>query len=95
MKIIGSVGKTILPQQAGNRIGTAQQSTGEPRAKEKIASRQKVQIPQNFEPKVKLNKKEQAYFEELFPKARKEIRIYLNQQQKAVPEKGKFVDIKG
>lgn len=56
---------------------------------------QKLEIPDNFKPQVGLSAREQAFFENLFPKARKEIRAYLDQQKKTQPEKGQYIDVKG
>ncbi|RMG69304.1 MAG: hypothetical protein D6715_00045 [Calditrichaeota bacterium] len=55
----------------------------------------KINIPKDFEPRVGLDAREQAFFEKLYPKARKEIQAYLKQQQKAVPQKGQIIDVKG
>ncbi len=57
--------------------------------------RGKINIPKDFEPRVGLTAREQAFFEKLYPKARKEIQAYLKQQQKTVPQKGQIIDVKG
>ncbi len=57
--------------------------------------KQKLAIPKDFKPKVGLTAREQEFFENLFPRARKEIRAYVQQQQNVYHEKGKFVDLKG
>ncbi len=53
------------------------------------------QIPRNFQPKVGLNQKEQAFFTRLFPAQKRQIAAYVQQQNKTVPQKGQIIDMKG
>ena len=52
-------------------------------------------LPEDFQPLLRLTKQEQKFFEELFPKSRREIRAYVEQQQKIFQEKGQLIDRKG
>ncbi len=107
MKILGSAQQSIQsplykkpaaqpaaqpgkPQQAleGNTAGAAGQSAALP-------AKGKLNIPRDYQPKLGLDKKEQQFFEQIFPKARKEIRAYVDQQQKTFTEKGQIIDIRG
>ncbi len=56
---------------------------------------QKVNVPDNFEPRVGLSQKEQHFFEQVFPQHKKQIQAYLNQQNKTAVEKGQYIDVKG
>ncbi len=68
-----------------------QQTDGKP----KVVGRQKVTLPDELQPLMRLTRQEQAYFEQLFPKAKREIRAYVEQQQKVFQEKGQIIDLKG
>lgn len=59
------------------------------------SSEARINIPPNFKPLVGLTAREQAFFENLFPKSRKEIQAYTDQREKVNHEKGKLIDVKG
>ncbi len=55
----------------------------------------RVNLPRDFKPVVGLSAREKAFFEEMFPRARKEVQAYMEQLEAETHEKGKFVDVKG
>ncbi|GEM_PF-6090879 len=65
------------------------------REKSKVVGRQKVTLPDELQTLTRLTRQEQAFFERLFPKAKREIRAYVEQQQKFFREKGQIIDLKG
>ena len=95
MKIQDSLNRVY--QQPGRRVPEAARPQA-PKASDPRgapgASR-KVHVPENFQPRVGLSRKEQAFFEQIFPQHRKQIQAYLNQQNKASVEKGQLIDMKG
>lgn len=55
----------------------------------------KVNLPENFQRVVGLSAREKAFFQEIFPRARKEVQAYLEQLEIQNLEKGQMVDVKG
>ncbi len=53
------------------------------------------QIPRDYQPKVGLNQKEQAFFTRMFPAQKRQIAAYVQQQNNTVPQKGQIIDMKG
>lgn len=95
MKIINSVNSAIISNNGASKLknpAPAAAQKGGASAKKPV---QKIDIPKNFNPEIRLSKKEQAFFEKLYPNSKREIRSYLQQQNKISVEKGKFIDVKG
>ncbi len=55
----------------------------------------KINIPKNLTEQTLLTKKEQDFFQNLYPKAKKEIRQYMQHQNNVKVDKGKYIDLKG
>lgn len=60
-----------------------------------LKAAQNIKHPVVSEPLVNLSANEQAFFEDLYPKARKEIRAYIAQQKNVSHVKGQLFDAKG
>ena len=91
-------------QESLNRIyqsGTVQQTPKSPSVREtrpqapEPRTRGHKNIPRDYQPKVGLTKKEQAFFAKLFPAQQRQLETYMQQQNKSIPEKGKIIDMKG
>jgi len=91
MKIQNTNPKIYFPPNTAQKAGNSPGNTDNA----KVQHQQKLNIPKDFAPQKKLELKEQQFFENLFPGAKKEIQNYLKQQNKIVPEKGKYIDMKG
>ena len=95
MKISNSL-NTIYQQKNVQRAQTAAEAQQSNRVNsEKQAVINHVNIPKNFEPKTSLSKDEQQFFEGLYPKAKREIGRYMQNQNLIQVDKGKHVDIRG
>lgn len=84
-----AVQKNATPVQEGK---VQRQQNGE---KPKVVERQNATLPDELQTLMRLTRQEQAFFEQLFPKAKREIRAYVEQQQKVFQEKGQIIDLKG
>ncbi|MEJ2635815.1 MAG: hypothetical protein P8184_11045 [Calditrichia bacterium] len=95
MKIYNSTNK-VYQNPGLNRIN--QKPAAEEAAVPKSARPErpyKLNIPENIQDQLTLSKKEQQFFEKLYPRARKEIQRYAESQNNVQAEKGKFVDMRG
>lgn len=94
MKIHGS-GNTIYNNPRIHRPNAASAATTAAATQPKAATTQKVNIPKDFEMQQTLTRQEQAFFEKLYPKARKDIQKYMQAQNAAPVQKGQFIDVRG
>jgi len=95
MKIYGSTGK--IYQNTGihplDNQGKSMPKTESNAVKPQHP--QRINIPENFQLKQTLNKQEQKFFETLYPRARKDIQRYAQNQNNVPVEKGKHIDVRG
>ncbi|RMF61795.1 MAG: hypothetical protein D6748_00815 [Calditrichaeota bacterium] len=85
----GVQSQNSIPEKAGKvDKSTPEQNTAGVKSPKKI-------LPEDFQALQQISRQEQAFFEKLYPNARKEIRVYLEQQQRTFKEKGQIVDLKG
>lgn len=94
MKIHGS-GNTVYSNPRIHRPNAANSTTAPAANKPKAAAASKLNIPKDFEMQQTLTRQEQAFFEKLYPKARKDIQKYLQAQNAAPVQKGQFIDVRG
>ncbi|GAB4364494.1 MAG: hypothetical protein Kow0042_03110 [Calditrichia bacterium] len=95
MKINGFADKFPLGTEVPRMNRNREEAPQEEPIKRSDKFQNKVNIPQDFQSRPKLSAAEQKFFEGLYPRARREIQKYLQQQVNVQTEKGKFVDLKG
>lgn len=78
-------------QQIDKDTGTSPALVSQQEAK----GQPKVNLPRDFKPVVGLSAREKAFFEEMFPRVRKEVQAYMEQLEAETHEKGQLVDVKG
>jgi uncharacterized FlgJ-related protein len=95
MKIYGNAPRVIPKPHTTSVSRSPQVAEKSPAVKPTPASRKKVNVPNGYKIQMGLNQKEQAFFEKLYPKARKEIQKYLQNQNAQPPVKGQIIDMRG
>lgn len=95
MKISGSVNSIYRNTALNPLTRTKPAQKADTITKRPQVVRNKLNIPQDFKPQLTLNKKEQQFFENLYPQAQKKIRQYVRNQRAIQIEKGKMIDMKG
>lgn len=94
MKVYGNSGK-IFNNALTNRVSNSPQPAVEKNAPKQTKTENRLNIPEDYKLRAPLDKKEQVFFEKLYPKARKEIQRYMQNQSSAPVAKGQIVDIRG
>ncbi len=95
MKIYGNAPR-VIPKPRTNPVSRSPQvAEKSPATKPTSAAGKKVNLPEGYKIQLGLNQKEQAFFEKLYPKARKEIQKYLQNQNAQPPVKGQIIDVRG
>ena len=95
MKIYGNTPRIFPDAPAKKATRTPNSAEKAPAAPNASVRKPKLNIPDNYRVQMGLNRKEQAFFEKLYPKARKEIQRYLQNQNSQPPVKGQIIDMKG
>lgn len=99
MKINGTGNKIYRPANLGQASKNVQ-TNGTTGKKETALTNHpnktnKLNIPEDYQPKLTLTKEEQKFFENLYPRDKNRIQQYLKNQNNIQVEKGKIVDLKG